>query len=849
MDNGCMLFRNAALLLASFVAASWAAEKHPGLATLEKRCAGCHMGAQKKSGLDLSSRALMIRGGDRGPALVPGDAAGSLLYRVAARTAEPHMPFNAPALVSAETESIAAWINAGAPAPGMPASTTPPAAVKSNHWSFQMPSRPAVPASSLSAGGGNPIDAFLEAERRKQNVIALPEADGRTLVRRLYLDLTGVPPTRAETQQFLDDRAPGAYERLADKLLDDPRYGERWGRHWMDIWRYSDWYGWRRGNDVRNSAKFLWRWRDWIVESLNRDKGYDRMIVEMLAGDEVAPGNPDVLRATGYLARSFSKYDRHGWLQDAVDHSAMAFLGVTVKCARCHDHKYDPFRQEEYYQLRAFFEPYQVRTDRVAGQVDTDKNGISRVYDAEPEAKTELLIRGDIQNPDKETPIVPATPAVLGGVLSKPEPVSLSVENFYPDIRPFVHEDLIAQARADIEKARAAVTEAKDDTARMLAQKSLAATEAALPALEARIAADRAKYARPLDSARAEELATAARKAERAAGVLRADENVARAQVEMTAALAAKPTDEKRINEAQKKLTAAVEALTQAPEGQHTSLGKAYPEKSSGRRTALANWIANKANPLTARVAVNHIWLRHFGKGIVATPAEFGLNGKAPTHPALLDWLAVEFMESGWSMKRMHRLMVTSRAYRMRSSAGTEQLDSARTDPENRYLWRMNPRRMEAESVRDSILQVSGTLDSTLGGPEIDGNKAFQSRRRSIYLEHTPDVPIQFLKTFDSANMTECYAREESVVPHQALALANSELSREHAALLAKRLGDDGQRSEQFIAAAFETVLGRAATLAERSRAESFLAGKPVAQGREDLVHVLLNHNDFVTIR
>lgn len=824
------------LASAAFAAA---ADNNAALTLIESKCLACHSGQFKKSGLDLTSREGLVRGGDRGPAVVPGEAKASLLYKVIARTVEPHMPFQMAKLPDADIARIAEWINQGAPFP-QPLRAAAPA----KHWAFETPKRLPLPRKTA-----NPIDAFLSAAREKRGLQPLPPAEPRVLLRRLYVDLIGVPPTRDEIHAFLADSSPRAYENAVDKLLADSRYGERWGRHWMDVWRYSDWYGWRKGNDVRNSAKFIWRWRDWIVESLNQDKGYDRMVTEMLAGDEIAPGDPQVLRATGYLARSFSKYDRHGWMQDAVDHTAMAFLGVTLKCARCHDHKYDPLSQEEYFRFRAFFEPYQVRTDRVPGQPDTAKDGLARVFDEDAKAPTFLLIRGDIQTPDKDHPLGPATPSALRGLLGKIEPVPLPLESYYPDHRAFVHADLIAQAKAEIEKAEAALKEAKADE-RTLSEKALASAKAALPALEARIAADRAAFSKP-PSPEAETLAEAARKAEREAGILKADENLFRAQRELTQALAARkpgePVDEKRVTAASRQVDAAKAALTREAAG-YTPIGKSYPESSSGRRLALARWIANKDNPLTARVAINHIWLRHFGKALVPTVFDFGRNGKAPSHPDLLDWLASEFMQNGWSMKKMHRLILTSQAYRMRSSAGTADHPNAALDPDNIYLWRMNSRRMEAETVRDSLLHLAGRLDPAMGGPEIDAIQAQDSQRRSIYLQHTPDVPSVFMKVFDSANPAECYERNESVVPHQALAMANSKLSREQAKAVAQRLGP--AEAPAFVDLAFEAVLGRPASSAEKAAAVKFLldtAGPAAA--RENLVHVLLNHNDFVTIR
>jgi mono/diheme cytochrome c family protein len=331
---------------------------------LEANCVKCHNSQLKRSGFDLSSREALLRGGDTGPVVTPGDAKSSVLYKRIAHLEQPGMPFGGQKLPDAAIAQIADWINAGAPY------DAPLAAGKAalNHWAFKPPARSPVPEVKNRAWVRNPIDAFVAAEHEKRGLKPLASADKRPLLRRLYLDLIGLPPTPAEMNAFLADNSKDAYEKVVDKLLASPRYGERWGRHWMDIWRYSDWYGWRAQNQVRYSQRHIWHWRDWIIESVNKDKGYDEMIVEMLAGDELAPNNPDVTRATGYLARNWYMFDRNVWLKDTVDYTAMAFLGLTVKCARCHSHKYDPITHEDYYRLRAFFEPYDVRTDRVPGQ-------------------------------------------------------------------------------------------------------------------------------------------------------------------------------------------------------------------------------------------------------------------------------------------------------------------------------------------------------------------------------------------------------------------------------------------------------------------------------------------------
>jgi hypothetical protein len=260
--------------------------------------------------------------------------------------------------------------------------------------------------------GENPIDAFLAARQAELGITPADMASKQTLLRRVSIDLIGLPPTRDELRAFRDDPAPDAYEKVVDRLLDSPRHAERWARHWMDVWRYSDWAGY--GNEIRYSQRHVWRWRDWIVESLDEDKGYDSMVLEMLAADELYPGDDDAVRATGFLARNWYKFDRNVWLDQTVEHTFKAFLGTTVNCARCHDHKYDPISQEEYYRVRAIFEPYDVRTDRVAGELDVAKNGVARIYDAKPDAPTYFFERGDPNRADKSRAVQPGVPAILG---------------------------------------------------------------------------------------------------------------------------------------------------------------------------------------------------------------------------------------------------------------------------------------------------------------------------------------------------------------------------------------------------------------------------------------------------
>jgi hypothetical protein len=569
------------------------------------------------------------------------------------------------------------------------------------------------------------------------------------LLRRVFIDLIGLPPTQDDLEAFLADSSDDAYEKVVDHLLASPRYGERWGRHWMDIWRYSDPDGRKAKNDIWWGSAHIWRWRDWIVDSLNADTGYDRMVVEMLAGDEVAPGNPKALAATGFLTRNWFKLDRNIWLNNTVEHTSKAFLGLTIGCARCHDHKFDPITQKEYYQIRAVFEPHDIRNDPVAGE-SGQAAFVARAFDAHRDTPTWIFVRGDARAPDKTTPIKPGVPAVLGG---PPFQVATSAEN---------------------------------------------------------------------------------------------------------------------------------------PEG-------------TGRRLALARWITDRQNPLTARVAVNHIWARHFGQPLVENVADFGVRTKPPAQQPVLDWLAAELMEHGWSMKHIHRLIVTSVAYRMHSSTRESLAENITCDPENRLYWRMNARRMEAEVVRDSLLWLAGALDLTSGGPPVDQAKGTETARRSLYYRYSREDKMAFLTDFDAPGVEECYRRQQSVVPQQALALSNSVFTWDQAHRIARRLevAASGCYPDAFVTAAFEHILCRAPNAAEIATCERFLAAQeqlladpsrlspfpppppappdpevikrvpglplvlgeakplppfpaaegPAARAREYLIHALLNHNDFITVR
>jgi hypothetical protein len=633
---------------------------------------------------------------------------------------------------------------------------------------------------------------------------------------------------------------------------------------------------------------------------------------------------------------------------------------------------YDAVTQKEYYRLRAIFEPHHVRLDRVPGQLDTAKDGLPRVYDKDLAAATYFYHRGDERTPDKEHPLEPGVPAALGGKLAIEE-IKLPQEAYSPEKAAFVIEMLLTASREAIEDAKEKLEAARKKLAELgppevapspdaasqvqpvkveKARRDLQLAELDLPLAEARHSALEAVIrmesledagAKERNKAAWEEAALDTTTKQRQAAFLEARRAVLTAEqgVELVTTTrdeaAKKATDkpddaklkqaaekaandfttaEKKLADARKQQEKAEAAAAQPATTEYEKRKQqTYPQTSTGRRLAFARWIANEANPLTARVAVNHIWLRHFGQPLVESVFDFGAGGRVPTHPALVDWLAAEFMSPSlplplgegrgegasqittpnprlnplpegegtrWSMKHLHRLIVTSAAYRMQS---TFDEPSAARDRDNRYLWQFRSRRLEAEAVRDSLLYVSGQLDLKQGGPEIDHNQGLTSRRRSLYFRHAAEKQMTLLKLFDAAAVTECYQRKESIVPQQALALANSELTLVQARLIARRLASvlstqysvlSTDDAAEFITAAFEQVLTRSPASEELAACAAFLdqqtmlfksdesrlvgtttdpadAAKPSAdialRARENLVHVLLNHHEFVTMR
>ena len=1028
----------------------------------QERCYACHGALKQKAGLRLDTALNIRKGAKSRLVVVPGDPVNSeLIARVLSSDSEERMPPEGAPLEPEEIEGIRKWIADGTPVP----EGEKPQADPREHWAFQLPAK--YPVNGLK---GNPIDIILQQHREKQSLQVQPLAERSILIRRLYLNLIGLPPTHS---QLHDQRS---WELIVDELLNSPQHGERWARHWMDVWRYSDWYG--LDKQLRHSQKHIWHWRDWIVESPNADKGYDRMIEGMLAADELNPTDIDALRATGFLARNYYLFNRTTWLDATIEHTAKAFVGLTLNCAKCHDHKYDPISQEDYYRFRAIFEPHQVRLDPVPGVIDFEKGGLPRAFDDHLDAITHIHLRGDPKSPDKSRNMKPGFPAILASFAPPIKPVKLPAYAYAPASRNYVQQDFLDPVRAQVDAAKKELAEArrkaaeaskeelrpeketkskptpkpslpvfavKEDfskpnpelwevigkgwqfkdgalhqttvtrdtehlalrsqvprdfemtcsythtggdtyrsvtfrfdvqpdrkyanyvytsahapkpklhvaytrggkstyppdalvaqpieigkpyTLRLAVRDRLVnvwlddkfqiayvlpdrkpggrleisgfdatvafdnfSIRSLLPGIELAEAKNKAPDLKPIDSvevAQAKLIAAEAKllslqvifAAENVRGdpsYEQASEKAAISEAEATKAageyeLRAFSMDADKVKAARAKIANAEKKIKEAGEGKgvYTFLrvskkalespahkegqyAATYPETSTGRRLALARWMTSPKNPLTARVAVNHVWLRHFGEPLVETVNDFGLRTNQPTQQALLDHLAVDFMENDWSFRYLHRLIVTSRTYRLKSTTSGADAKTLAADPGNQVYWRMNARRMEAQVVRDSLLHLAGVMDPKSGGPSLDPVDGV--RRRSLYFKHSRDQQNKFLKTFNDADHLQCYRRSESIAPQQALALSNGKLIIEMAGLIAGKI-----KSEEFVMEAFELVLGRKPDKAESRECQTALealmvvatkAGKanPAQRARRGIVHALLNHNDFVTVR
>lgn len=1050
---------------------------------LEKHCYACHGGLKQEAGLRLDTAEFILAGGHSGEIVDQQTPANSELLKRISANDDSLMPpkHEGERLSPAQVELITSWIASGVQAiPDEAASMEP-----SQHWAFQPILRPTLPTSDAASPSHNPIDLILSSNAFGESGQKREPPALVTLLRRLSIDLRGLPLEEEVLVSVLSNDSDSIYDELVEKWLADDAYGERWGRHWMDIWRYSDWWG--LGEELRNSQLHMWHWRDWIIESLNANVPYDEMLRQMLAADEIYPEDQHKLRATGFLARNFFLFNRNQWMEETVEHVGKGLLGLTMNCAKCHDHKYDPISQVDYYRMRAIFEPYHVRLDLIEGEADVRKNAVPRIFDRDIDTPTYLFIRGEESKPDESTPMAPGVPEFFAFAKYAPEPIKLPKTAFQPESTNAAIKTYIAKSEsrlASLEKKRSAAQTRIDELTKRLealqsdrsdtdqiAQESHApsrsftdewngtddlaslmdrwqlysgewslsdgmlhqsskSSDRAVARWKGEVPRDfdaeitfqhnggnqwksvgisldctdenpldgfqssdnevsvyasayageqkiqisyvangqwvypgEAKVQQPIELSQLNTMRVIVRDQlinvmwngklvlawnlpiSRQDGVLQLttfdaqasfdrfridaldddtvmkrptgelaysnrspaginaqiqesrhelelldlESAVAReelafhelrltdpAKAEMNSwasatashklALAQRALDlagDDSKDAKMQELNQAKQFLEQVAKGDLSGFHPAYPgakwsatrfqfsgkddpdkefpAATTGRRTALAQWITSPENPLTARVAVNHIWARHFGEPLVQDTFDFGMKAKRPEHLTLLDWLAAEFVESRWDMKHLHRLIVQSHHYKS---------------------YHRSVPRLESQAVRDSLLSLAGKLDRTLGGPTIPASEQATSPRRSLYFFHSNNERNLFLSMFDEALVTECYRREESIVPQQALALSHSRMVLESVPLIAARIKKLAHGSdEQFVRLAFASIIGLEPTETELSLCLAMLSetdlpsdgtvANPTQESfsnEEELVWVLLNHHHFLQV-
>ena len=815
---------------------------------LDQHCIQCHGPKQQLSDLRLDSLDAMLQGGKNGPSVIPSKADNSLLFHHVTGKVEPRMPFGS-ALTTKEIETLKNWINAGANWP------TAEEAGNKTWWAFVDPVRHDPPGSSI-----HPIDAFLQSRLQESGISSAERADPETLIRRAYLDLTGLLPDAKAVDAFLIDSSPQAYAAIVDKLLESPRYGERWGRHWLDVVRYADSSGYEHDYDLPE----VWRFRDYVIRSFNDDKPYNRFIKEQLAGDEIPDQSFDSLIATGMLRIGprvlFREKDnpqyRYNYLDDMIATTGRVFLAMTTDCARCHDHKFDPISQMDYYRMLAVFFPY-IRYEFPL--VDEETVQEYEVATAAIQAKIDPLKKqiSKIQAPYRKE-------ALAKKIAEFPQEIQDAVR--VPPEERLPGQKLLA---AQVESMSASVSK------EMLSKPDLAQVEQLNEQIDA------------LEAQLPEALPTAM-------GIRDGDYRFApdglgdavqpgKGNREDFSNIEGTWLPTKHYKPPPAHFLPNADYRNKGPEvepGVLEILSRGNPFEpqppkdhriSSGRRMALANWIAADDNPLTARVMANRIWMHHFGEGLVYTASNFGRMGTEPTHPKLLDWLSTEFIRQGWSVKSMHRLIMTSDAYQMASSYNSPA--AKEKDPENKLLWKYRPRRVESEVIRDIILTASGKLNLESGGPgffppipeEVRGSypngkwemtsPGSANWRRSVFAYAKRGLHYPMFEVFDQPSMNvSCERRTITTVPTQALTLLNNRFILQQAGYFAERVMEHVLDPTARINEAYRIALSRQPTESELQsnleflqKQEKFHQGDKLA-ALTDLCNVILNLNEFVYV-
>ncbi len=823
---------------------------------LESRCISCHGAEKVKGALRLDSREAILKGGDSGPSAVPGKPQESLMLHAVMHTKEDLGMPPKETLSRQDITVLEKWIQDGLPWPTQTkarASQHPDAerigdmwtdprnpirrifgGQRLDLWSLKPIQKQRPPTVTRRGWVRNPVDQFILHELEAKGLRPSPEADRRTLARRLWMDLTGLPPTPPEMDAYLSDTSKDAYTKLVERLLASPRYGENWARMWLDVVRYSD----SNGFDWDEFRPKAWRFRDYVIRSFNKDKPYDQFVREQLAGDELLSSEPrnqdeqDTLVATGYLRlgpwdNSAALFNEQGrsraeLMADLTETTGNAFLGLTLGCARCHDHKFDPISQADHFRMRAFFE--QVKF------ADSFPMGLREEQVLINQRNAEIDSKIAISHAERDALFAPVRARLREERLGKLTDEEKAI------LTPSVTNSTIsAEARDKIEKTLRATDEEVKKALAGDDQKRLESTEKTLSELNLS-------------------------KLKHKTGLLMSD---AEGTPPVTKILAGGDYKQER----QPVDPGFLSALDPNP----ATIARKPNPKTTGRRLALADWLVSPTNPLTARVFVNRIWQGHFTHGLVDTPNDFGLVGLRPTHPELLDWLSARFISEGWSVKKLHRLIVTSATYRQSSSPEGEFARRSRgVDADNHLLWKQNLRRLSAEQLRDSLLAVSGMLLAEGGGPArwpelpaeiLQANPAIlddnaektkgwypsprdQMPVRSIYLVQKRGLRLPFMETFDQPeNATSCPIRSRSVVAPQALTLLNNSEVLETAAKLAERVKREaGNDPERQIAQAFRIAFQRSPDNSEVQSCLSLMKNRSLME----VCRALVNANEFI---
>jgi cytochrome c553 len=771
------------------------------LPVLEKNCVQCHGDQKKMAGLDLSTFAGLMAGGSSGPVIAPGKPERSLLWQM---IDSGKMPM-AGKLSDADKQLVRTYIEQGR-FPSMEAAQQEREAAKitpeaRNWWSFRKPVAAAVPGVQHSGQVKTPIDAFVLARLEAKGWQLQPEADRVTLMRRAYLDLTGLPPSPAEVKAFVEDKSADAYEKLIDRLLASPHYGEQWGRHWLDVAGYSD----SVGDAYDTEREAAWKYRDYVINAFNKNKPYDRFLLEQFAGDQLvnydpakrpAPEQVEPLIATGFLRttaditdnQTIYEVDKYfDALEKSTETSLKAAMGLTVQCARCHDHKFDPLLQRDYYKLTAVFQAAFDPENWLAANLHYGEWPSRVVLDMAPDQR-DTWIQAVTSNTSKERR---RQELLLAAIYDRYRKELKAGKQLTAGEREAIRKEIAADPDLDVDPnaPKDGVTEAE------LEKRFPELTE-----MKARIEAMRYK-----------------------GNESKVEPNYILATWDVS-----KTPSPTYILQRGNYLSpgAAVEPGIPAvlDDPQHPFKfpdAKQHPEwHHTGRRLALAEWLARPENPLTARVFVNRVWQFHFGEGIVRSVDDFGSQGMPPTHPELLDWLAVRFVEHGWDIKWLTKEIMMSAVYRQSSA---EEPVKMAADPSDKLLWRKAPVRLEAEVIRDSMLKVSGLLNPEMFGPQLplkqadDGQwledeKKSNPSRRSMYLSYARTRPEGFLHAFDCPDMTSDSQsqRFRSALPTQSLALLNNALVRRTSLAFTEQVLERSKgNADEAVALAFDAAYSR----------------------------------------